>query len=90
MGCMICKELWVTSLADSGVYVYDVATKNISREIHTGKCPNWIAFSPEGRYVVVSNSGSDDCSIIDTRTRREVARVKVGKAPKRLLVVRVP
>lgn len=84
------KELWVTSLADSGVYVYDIATKNISPEIHTGECPNWVAFSPEGRYVAVSNSGSDDCSIIDTRTRREVARVKVGKGPKRLLVVRVP
>ncbi|HVB34032.1 MAG TPA: hypothetical protein VNJ52_06645 [Patescibacteria group bacterium] len=84
------SELWVTSLADSGVYVYDVATKKISPEIHTGKCPNWIAFTPEGRYAAVSNSGSDDCSIIDTRTRREVARVKVGKGPKRLLAVRAP
>jgi YVTN family beta-propeller protein len=65
------KELWVTSLADSGVYVYDIATKNISPEINTGECPNWVAFSPEGHYVAVSNSGSDDCSIIDTRTRRE-------------------
>jgi YVTN family beta-propeller protein len=47
-------------------------------------------FSPDGRYGAVSNSGSDDSSIIDTRTRREVARVKVGKAPKRLLAVTVP
>jgi len=84
------KELWVTSLADSGVYVYDIASKQVSREIPTGGCPNWIAFSPEGRYAAVSNSSSDDCSIIDTRTRSEVARVKVGKGPKRLLVVRVP
>jgi YVTN family beta-propeller protein len=83
------KELWVTSLADSGVYVYDLASKNISPEVHTGGCPNWIAFSPEGRYAIVSNSSSDDCSIIETRTRREIARVKVGKGPKRLLVVRV-
>ena len=84
------NELWVTSLADGGVYLYDVATKKTSKEIHTGKCPNWIAVSPDGRYVVVSNSGSNDCSIIDTRTLREVARVKVGKAPKRLLAVSVP
>jgi YVTN family beta-propeller protein len=83
------RELWVTSLADSGVYVYDVATKKISPEIHTGACPNWIAFSPDGHYCCVSNSGSDDCSIIDTGSRREVARVKVGKGPKRLLVVNV-
>jgi YVTN family beta-propeller protein len=84
------KQLWVTSLADSGVYVYDVATKKISSEIHTGECPNWITVSPDGRYVAVSNSATDDCSIIDATTRREVARVKVGKGPKRLLAVRVP
>jgi YVTN family beta-propeller protein len=72
------KELWVTSLADSGVYVYDIATKKISAEITTGKCPNWIAFSPDGKYSSVSNSASNDTSIIDTKTRQEVARVKVG------------
>ena len=83
------KELWVTSLADSGVYVYDIATRRLSPMIHIGACPNWIAFSPDGRYGAVSNSGSDDASIIDTRTRREVARVKVGKGPKRLLAVTV-
>lgn len=82
-------ELWVTSLGDSGVYVYDIATRKISPEIHTGACPNWITISPDGRYCCVSNSGSDDCSIIDTRSRREVARVKVGKGPKRLLAVKV-
>jgi YVTN family beta-propeller protein len=58
--------------------------------IRVGKCPNWVAFSPDGQYVAVSNSDSNDCSIIDAHTRREVARVKVGKGPKRVLVVRVP
>jgi YVTN family beta-propeller protein len=77
-------------LADSGVYVYDIATNHLSRKIHIGKCPNWITFSPDGRYGAVSNSGSDDSSIIDTRTRRELARVKVGKSPKRLLALTVP
>jgi len=37
--------------------------------------------------TAVSNSGSDDSLIIDTRTRREVACV--GEGPKRLLVVTV-
>jgi YVTN family beta-propeller protein len=84
------KELWVTSLADSGVYAYDIATGKLSTEIHTGKCPNWIAFSPDGRYCCVTNSDSDDCSIIDTHSRREVARIKVGKGPKRLIALDVP
>ena len=83
-------ELWVTSLADGGVYVYDLRSRKTSPLIHVGKCPNWIAFSPDGKYCVVSNSDSDDCSIIDAHTQREAARVKVGKGPKRVLVVGVP
>jgi len=83
------KELWLTSLADSGVYVYNVATKRLSPEIHTGECPNWITVSPDGRYVAISNSASDDTSIIDAQSRTEIARVKVGKGPKRLLIVDV-
>ena len=39
----------------------------------------------DGRYCRVSNSGTDDCSIIDTHTSEEVGRIKVGKAPKRVL-----
>jgi YVTN family beta-propeller protein len=84
------KQLWVTSLADARVYVYHVDTRQLLGKVLTGKCPNWIAFSPDGRYCCVSNSGSDDCSIIDTQTQREVARVNVGKGPKRLLAVTVP
>jgi YVTN family beta-propeller protein len=84
------KQLWVTSLADGGVYVYDLAAKTTSPMIHVGKCPNWIACSPDGKYCAVSNSDTGDCSIIDAHTQREAARVKVGKGPKRVLVVKVP
>jgi len=84
------KEVWATSLADDGVYVYEVGTGKLSNEIHLGKCPNWITFSPDGKYCCVSNSGSDDCSIIDTHSRREVARIPVGKGPKRLVALRLP
>jgi YVTN family beta-propeller protein len=84
------KELWVTSLADSGVYVYEIASKKTSKEISTGSCPNWISFSQDGKYVTVSNSASNDSSIIDAKSRKEVARVKVGNVPKRLLVINVP
>ncbi len=84
------KQLWVTSLADGGIYVYDLSTRKTSAMIHVGKCPNWVAFSPDGKYCAVSNSDSNDCSIIDAHTQREVARVKVGKGPKRVLVVKTP
>jgi YVTN family beta-propeller protein len=81
------SQLWVTSLADARVYVYDTRTNKLLGQVLTGECPNWITFSRDGRYCAVSNSGSDNCSIIDVGTRKEVARVKVGKAPKRLLAL---
>jgi YVTN family beta-propeller protein len=84
------KQLWITSLSDSGVYVYDVASKKISREIPTGACPNWISVSPDGKYVTVSDSASDEATIIDAKSHRELARIKVGKGPKRLLAINIP
>jgi YVTN family beta-propeller protein len=84
------KELWVTSLADGGVYAYDIATKKFSKEISTGMCPNWIAFSPDGRYVAVSDSASNDAAVIDAKSREVVATVKTGEGPKRLLAMVVP
>lgn len=84
------KQLWVTSLADGGVYVWDVATRKTSPMVKVGKCPNWISVSPDGKYVAVSNSDDNDTSILDAHTHRELARVKVGKGPKRVLVVSVP
>ncbi len=83
------KELWVTSLADGRVYDYDVATMRILAEIPVGRCPSWVAASADGRYVAVSDSASDEASIIDRGHRQEIERVKVGHVPKRLLFVDV-
>jgi YVTN family beta-propeller protein len=78
------KELWAASLATGSVYVYDVQSGKISPPIAVGQFPNWIAFSSDGRYGCVTNTGTNDCSIVDRRSKKEVVRIKVGKAPKRL------
>jgi len=78
-------ELWVTSLLDNSLYIYDVKANKIAGRVQVGDGPNWVTFSPDGKYVCVSNTGTNDVSIIDVRARREVKRVKVGKAPKRVV-----
>lgn len=83
------KELWVTSLLDDAMYVYDVKSQKIVGHIPVGSGPNWVAFSPDGKYVCVSNAADDDVSIIDVKARREVARLKVGREPKRLVAASV-
>ncbi|HEX4272006.1 MAG TPA: hypothetical protein VHZ32_11495 [Rhizomicrobium sp.] len=84
------KKLWITSVADSGVYIYDLATKKLGKKITVGECPNWISMSRDGKYATVSNADTDDASVLDAHSGKEIARVKVGKAPKRLLVIEVP
>jgi YVTN family beta-propeller protein len=84
------RRLWVTSLADGLVYVYDTASRKLLGHVAVGKCPNWITFSPDGKYCCISNSDTNDASIVDTATLHEVARVPVGKGPKRLLALNVP
>ena len=84
------RELWVTSLLDNCLYIYDVKAGKIVGSVPVGDGPNWVAFSPHGKYVVVSNSGSGDVSIIDAKARHELARVKTGKIPKRVVIAAVP
>jgi YVTN family beta-propeller protein len=72
-------ELWVTSLLDDSLYVYDVKADKIAGRVQVGDRPNWVTFSPDGKYVCVSNTGTDDVSVIDVRARREVKRVKGGE-----------
>jgi YVTN family beta-propeller protein len=80
------KELWVTSCGTGTVYVFDIARTKIVDKVSVGQGPNWVTFSPDGKYCCVSNVLSDDVSIIDAAGRREAARIKVGKQPKRLVV----
>lgn len=84
------KKLWVTSVSDAGVYVYDIASKKLGKKITVGACPNWISFSADGKYAGVSNADTDDASILDVKAEKEIARIKVGTAPKRVLVIEVP
>ena len=84
------KKLWITSVSDAGVYVYDIASKKLGKKITVGACPNWIGMSADGKYAGVSNADTDDTSILDVKAEKEIARIKVGKAPKRVLVIEVP
>jgi YVTN family beta-propeller protein len=84
------RELWVSSLVDDCVYVYDVKAGKIVGKVPTGTGPNWLSFTPDGKFLCVSNADSDDVSIIDVKSRREIRRIKVGKVPKRLIVALAP
>jgi YVTN family beta-propeller protein len=50
--------------------------------IPVGRVPKFLAVSPDGRWLVVSNWCGDDVSIVDTASAREAARVHVGRNPR--------
>jgi YVTN family beta-propeller protein len=84
------SELWVTSLLDDCIYIYDLKAKKITGRLNTGDGPNWVVFSPDGKFACVSNTDSDDVSIFSVKDRRELTRVKVGKVPKRIAISIMP
>ncbi|MCH7958649.1 MAG: hypothetical protein IID08_00870 [Candidatus Hydrogenedentes bacterium] len=81
------KELWVTSVIDNKIYVYDLPRCELAAVIPTGTWPNWIVFSPGGERAYVTNALDDTVSAIDAETKKVIATTKVGTVPKRLAVV---
>jgi YVTN family beta-propeller protein len=44
-----------------------------------------MVFTPDGKECFVSNAGSNSVSAIDTASYKELARIPVGKVPKRII-----
>ncbi len=84
------KQFWATNVFGNAVTVFSVPDHKVLTSVTVGLAPNWMTFSPDGELLYVSNSGSNDVSVIDVRLFREVVRIPVGMSPKRLLVVTVP
>ena len=72
---------------DSYVYKIDVATFEIVAVVPTGAVPKFLAVSPDGSTLVVSNWCGFDVSFIDTATNTEVGRTPVGVDPTALAAI---
>ncbi|HEY3142346.1 MAG TPA: YncE family protein [Acidimicrobiales bacterium] len=70
----------------SFVYRIDVANFSIDQVIPVGSVPKYVAASPDGRWVLVSNWCSYDLSIIATATGQEVQRLEIGRYPRGIAV----
>lgn len=86
------RELWVTSFIGNGLMIYDLTgdSPKYVTTVGVGDAPNWMTFSPDGRYAYSANAGSNSVSIVDCAKRVAIKEIKVGPVPKRLLEVHVP
>jgi YVTN family beta-propeller protein len=83
------KELWMCDVYHDRTYVFDLAVeppKQTEAIVMKGG-GYWMCFGPDGKYCYISERIGDSVAVIDTATKKTVARIEVGKAPKRLLVV---
>jgi YVTN family beta-propeller protein len=81
------RELWVTSCPGNALYVFSLPDLKQTAKIETGELPNWLTATTDDRVVFVSNAAADTVTAIDARTKKVLATIPVGRAPKRLLVV---
>jgi YVTN family beta-propeller protein len=86
------NELWMCDVYHDRTYVFDLSVEP-PKQVATIEMQGggyWICFSPDGSRCYISERIGNTVAVIDTATRRTVARIAVGEVPKRVLVVTVP
>ncbi|HOX01577.1 MAG TPA: bifunctional YncE family protein/alkaline phosphatase family protein [Candidatus Paceibacterota bacterium] len=66
---------------EGSVTVIDLRSGEVRGEIMVELNPSALAVSPDGRHVVVANTGSDTLSVIDVRTDRVVEKIWARQTP---------
>jgi YVTN family beta-propeller protein len=59
---------------------YKVAGKNGS----LSDVANWTTFTPDGKFLYISNAGSRSISVVDAPNMKFVKSIPVGEVPKRI------
>jgi len=82
------KTLWVTSRPNARVYTFSLPDlKLLPGPIDLGGRPDWVTFTPDSKLIYITTENTDLVHAIDVASRKEVAQIKVGRAPKRNITV---
>jgi YVTN family beta-propeller protein len=76
------KEVWTATGGDGGVSIINVASKKVTETLTVGtKRTNRLKFTPDGKLVLLSDRDGDELVVLDRATRKERARLKMGRYP---------
>jgi YVTN family beta-propeller protein len=70
----------------SFLYRIDTRSWRIDQAIRVGSVPKYVAVTPDGKHVIVSNWCSYDVSIVSTETGEQVRRLSVGAYPRGIAI----
>ena len=76
-------SIWSTSKINSHVYAYSLPDLEYLGGVKVGTVPDWLTFTPDGRFLYVANAHSNYVSVIDVAARQEITQIQVGQVPKR-------
>jgi YVTN family beta-propeller protein len=89
------KSLWVNSTVANSVFEYSLPELKLIGHVKlptvynaggatTGAVPEWITFTPDSKFVYISDSAARLVSVIDVKALKHVAAIPVGEVPKRI------
>jgi YVTN family beta-propeller protein len=78
------KTLVVCSRLNNYLYFYSLPDLRVLGGAELGgKGAGWVTLTPDGKTAYVANPVTNDVSVVDVRTMKEVSRIPVGFVPKR-------
>ena len=81
------KLLLVNSRGNSAVYFYSLPEVKFQGVVTLGgKGAGWLSITPDGKTAYIANEHTNDVSVVDIKSMKEVTRIPVGFAPARNIV----
>ena len=78
------KTLLVNSRINNALYAYSLPDlKLLGGADLGGKGAAWVTLTPDGKTAYVANAVTNDVSVVDIKSLKEVTRIPVGFVPKR-------
>ena len=85
------KTLLVNSRLNSTLYAYSLPDmKLLGGAALSGKGASWLTITPDDKTAYVANEQTNDVSVVDIKSLKEVARIPVGFGPARNITWMVP
>ena len=87
-GSDTCSPASAHAAGDTNSYAYRISLKTLKIDsvVQVGIVPKYLAVTPNGKYLVVSNWCSWDAVVVDLSSNHVVARIPVGAYPRGIAI----
>jgi DNA-binding beta-propeller fold protein YncE len=79
--------VWTAQSRDGNVSTISVTAHKVFQTLNLNtKRSNRLKFSPDGRFVLISDLEGDDLIMLDAHSRKEIRRLRLGRMPEGILI----